>query len=287
MSPAVRMLQAGRRAPAYPARPERDVKRAEYHVHTAASYDSKATPQEIFDRALESGLDVLCVTDHDTIEGAIALHALAGGWLRVVVGCELTADDGSHVIGLELRDAVAERRLPAMLERIKLQGATVVLPHPFRRGSGVFRDDMRRTPEFVREVLSLADAVECFNARDSYAGNRRSHRFALERGFPAVAGSDAHRVSEIGRVYVEYDEDRFVHGVSPRRIFFPAQVPVAQAPLMGRAMELYHRNERRFPPVLARTYRALRARLGRDGPRGNGPPRLQYDLDQARRRSPP
>lgn len=263
------------------------MKRAEYHVHTAASYDSKATPREILDRALEAGLDVLCVTDHDTIEGAIALHALAGGSLRVVVGCELTADDGSHVIGLGLRDVVTETRLPAMLERIKLQGGTVVVPHPFRRGSGVFRDETSRTPELVREVLSFTDAIECFNARDSYLGNRRSHRFALETGLPTVAGSDAHRASEIGRVYVEYDEDRFLHGVSPRRIFFPAQAPAAESPLKRRVMELYHRNERRFPPVVARTYRALRAQLGRDVARVEGPPRLQYDLACTRRRSSP
>ncbi len=263
------------------------MKRAEYHVHTAASYDSRATPREILDRALEAGLDVLCVTDHDTIEGAVALHALARGRLRVVVGCELTAGDGSHVIALGVRDVIVEKRLPAMLERIKLQGATVVLPHPFRRGSGVFRDETRRTPEFVREVLSFADAVECFNARDSYVCNRRSHRFALERGLPTVAGSDAHGSSEIGRVYVEYDDDRFIHGASPRRIFFPTQVPAVESPLKRRVMELYHRNERRFPRSMARTYRALRARLGRDLPRVQGPPRLQYDLARERSRTSP
>ncbi len=282
------ILQSGRRTPSRALAPaERVVKRAEYHVHTAASYDSRANPREILDRALEAGLDVLCVTDHDTIEGAAALHALAGGRLRVVIGCELTADDGSHVVALGLRDVVVERRLIAMLERVKLQGATVVLPHPFRRGSGVFRDEARRSPELVREVLSLADAVECFNARDSYACNRRSHRFALERGLPTVAGSDAHRPSEIGRVYVEYDEETFVHGVSPRRIFFPGQVPSVESRLRTRVMELYHRNERRFPPSVARTYRALRARLGRDVPRTEGPPRLQYDLPRERRSSWP
>ncbi|ABS26822.1 PHP domain-containing protein [Anaeromyxobacter sp. Fw109-5] len=261
--------------------------RAEYHVHTSASYDSRASPAELVERALAAGLDVVFVTDHDTIDGAVAVQAAAGRRLRVVVGCEFTCDDGSHVIGLGLRDFIAERRVPAVLERLKAQGATIVLPHLFRRGSGIFRDELRRDQDFVRMALSYADAVECFNARDGWEKNQRSQRFALERGLPVVAGSDAHAARELGRVFVEYDEEPFAESLSARRIYFPSQRAVAEAPSRRRAMELVHGSLRRFP-ALDRSYRALRSRLGRDRPRwANAAPCMQHDLPRATPRAAP
>ena len=256
--------------------------RAEYHVHSAASYDSEASPQEIVDRALAAGLDVLCVTDHDTIDGALAVQARANRALRVVVGCEFTCDDGSHVLGLGLTEMISERRVLPLLDRLEAHGATVVLPHLFRRGSGVFRPELRRAPEFVRDVLARTDAVECFNARDTFENNARSQRFAAEYGLPTIAGSDAHRAAELGRAFVEYRDAAFVHGASARRIFFPTQAAAVESPVKRRVMELYHRNERRLPPVVRRAYRALRRQLRADGPRrAEVEPRLQYDLPPA------
>jgi predicted metal-dependent phosphoesterase TrpH len=263
------------------------VPRAEYHVHTYASHDSRMSPAEVVDRALAAGLDVVCVTDHDTIEGAVAVQAAAGTRLRVVIGCEFTCDDGSHVIGLGLRDMICERRIPSLLERLATQGAKVVLPHLFRRGSGIFRDEVRRDEGFVRMALSYADAVECFNARDGWEKNQRSQRFALERGLPVVAGSDAHVASELGRVYVEYDEERYVDGVSSRRIYFPPQRVAAEPALKRRMMELVHRSLGRVPAV-DRGYRVLRSRLGRDVARwANATPSMQYELPRAAPRGHP
>ena len=256
--------------------------RAEYHVHTAASYDSEASPDAILDRALAVGLDVLCVTDHDTIDGAVALQALAGRALRVVIGCEFTCQDGSHVVGLGLTDPISERRVLPLLEGIRLQGATVVLPHLFRRGSGVFRPELRRGPEFVRDVLARTDVVECFNARDTFENNARSQRFAMEHGLATIAGSDAHRASELGRAFVEYADASFAHGASARRIFFPTQAAAVESPVKRRVMELYHRHEGQLPPVVRRAYRMLRRQLKADGPRrAEAEPRLQYDLPPA------
>ncbi len=250
--------------------------RVDYHLHTWASYDCSTGTAEVIDRALAGGLDVVCVTDHDTIDAAVKLAAAAPASLRVVVGCEFTCEDGSHVIGVGLRELVAERRIRPLLEAIRDQGARVVLPHPFRRGSGVFRNELQRTEAFVSEVLALSDAVESFNARDTADNNRRSLELALQRGLAAVAGSDAHRPEEIGSTWVEYEGPGFVDGVSPRRIYGPPQSPSREHPLKRRVMELYHGNERRLPPFVASAYRALRSRLHRDGPRLAGAPRFQH-----------
>lgn len=263
------------------AKPRRSV-RAAYHVHTSFSYDSKLPPGAALERALAANLDVLCVTDHDTIEGAAKLASLRCPEVRVVVGCEFTTEDGSHVIGLNLRDMISEKGIFAILERIKLQGGLVLLPHPFRRGSGIFRNERRRPVEFVDHVLAYTDIVECFNARDTYENNQRSYRFAVARDLPAVASSDAHRPSEIGSVFVEYFADDFVHGSSPRRLWFPSQAPKKENPAKRALMELYHGNKERLPAVVTSVYRTVKRQLRGDSQRdAGGPARMQYDFSAA------
>ena len=74
--------------------------RVDYHVHTAYSHDSAAAPEAILERALETGIDCLCVTDHGTLDGAQALARIAPPEVEVVIGCELDATDGSQILAL-------------------------------------------------------------------------------------------------------------------------------------------------------------------------------------------
>jgi undecaprenyl phosphate N,N'-diacetylbacillosamine 1-phosphate transferase len=257
--------------------------RIDYHVHTCFSFDCDTPLEALVDRALRGGLTALCVTDHDTIEGAMALARMAPPGLEIVVGCEFTADDGSQVIGLGLTEPIDEPRLPRLLEEIKAQGGLVLLPHPFRRGSGIFRGETRRSEAFVREVLAAADLVECFNGRDTYDNNRRSYRLAVERGLAAVAGSDAHTAAEIGSVFVEYEGADPVHGVSPRGVYFADRPRRSENPAKRRLMERYHRHEASLPPFVRTIYRVSRKRLRSDAPaRSATPPRSQYSFPQVR-----
>ncbi|MCA1599787.1 MAG: PHP domain-containing protein, partial [Chloroflexi bacterium] len=66
------------------------------HTHTTAS-DGTLTPAELVHAALRDGVDVLAITDHDTVAGiAPALAAAAGTDLRVLAGVELAATHGRH-----------------------------------------------------------------------------------------------------------------------------------------------------------------------------------------------
>jgi predicted metal-dependent phosphoesterase TrpH len=258
------------------------VTRVDYHFHTSHSYDGRATLQEVLAAARRAGLTTLCVTDHDTIDGAVALRALAGGEFEVVVGCEFTCVDGSHVVGLGLQSMIPERRIVPLMDRIHGQGGLVLLPHLFRRGSGVFRRELRRTDAFVEEVLARGDLVECFNGRDTFDHNAQSRAFAAERGLARVASSDAHRADEIGSVFVEYDRAEPLHGRSTRRIWHPSQRELHEHPLKRAAMDLYHRHAAALPPFVRAGYRAVRARLALDdAARGRRPPVLQYQFGVA------
>jgi predicted metal-dependent phosphoesterase TrpH len=237
------------------------------------------TPEAALERALQSKIDVLCVTDHDTIDGAVRTKSIPCQKVQIVVGCEFTAEDGSHIIGLNLRDMFATRSILGILDNIKLQGGLVLLPHLFRRGSGIFRNEMRRSEDFMRLVLSRTDIVECHNGRDNWEHNQRSNRLAVSLGLPAVAGSDAHTSATLGSVFVEYDKGEVRHGISPRRIFFPPQAPTAENPAKRRVLELFHRHRKSLPPVVDATYRTLRAWLKPDSRHeSTAPPQAQYEF---------
>ena len=88
-----------------------------------------------------------------------------------------------------------------------------------RRGAGAGR--ARGDPASVRRVAWLAaagtsgwrslgdrvDWVERHNARVVGQGNQRAAEFAIERGIPGVAVSDAHSILEIGVAYTKLDGD--------------------------------------------------------------------------------
>ena len=172
------------------------------HTHSEYSPDSR-TPLATQAAALvAAGIDVVCATDHNTIEGALRLRDLATEGLRVIVGEEISSRDG-EIIGLFLERPVP-RDLPAedTIARIHDQGGLVSVPHPFSRNRlyHLRRDALDR-------VRSQIDCIEIFNAREAFAAdNRRAEAFATEHGIPGAVGSDAHRASEIGGAWIEVDE---------------------------------------------------------------------------------
>ncbi len=171
------------------------------HTHSEYSPDSR-TPLAAQASAIKAaGIDVVCATDHNTIEGALRLREMADGF-RVIVGEEISSRDG-EVIGLFLQTPVP-RDLSGeeTIARIRDQGGVVSIPHPFSRN---------RAYHFRRDALDRlwpqVDCIEIFNAREAFAAdNRRAASYASERGIPGAAGSDAHRVSEIGGAWLELDE---------------------------------------------------------------------------------
>ena len=81
--------------------------RVDLHTHTMFSGDSTTTLDEIVESVIESGIDVLCVTDHNALEGAVRLQKMLedAGVCRVVVGEEVKTHTG-EIIGLFLTDRI-------------------------------------------------------------------------------------------------------------------------------------------------------------------------------------
>jgi predicted metal-dependent phosphoesterase TrpH len=172
--------------------------RVDMHSHTMWSGDSTTTPEEIGSAVVAAGLDVVCITDHNAINGAVELAR----WLpcRVVIGEELRTHAG-EIIGLFLTERVPIGVQPRQAaEMIRAQGGLVYIPHPF--------DPMRRNlaENAMRDLADagLIDAVEAMNAKTSLQSlNRRAAEFAVEYGLPVGSGSDAHVPFALGAAFVE------------------------------------------------------------------------------------
>lgn len=172
--------------------------RVDLHSHTMYSGDSTTTPDELREAVAASGIDVLCITDHNATRGAVELAGELG--CRVVIGEEVKTHAG-EIIGLFLTERVPGGLQPVeVCEHIRGQGGIVYIPHPF--------DPMRnclKEPVLVDLVArGLVDAIEGRNGKTSLEHlNRRGVDFGRDHGLAVGAGSDAHVAEALGAAYVE------------------------------------------------------------------------------------
>ncbi len=142
-------------------------------------------------------MDLICLTDHNTAEGALRLREISP--VPVIVGEEIATANG------ELLAFFLEQTIPAGLSpqetiaRIREQGGVVGISHP---ADTVRHEAMRHAG--VMEIIDQVDALEIFNSRCLLQRfNLRAQELARERGLPGTAGSDAHSLGEIAHAYVE------------------------------------------------------------------------------------
>jgi predicted metal-dependent phosphoesterase TrpH len=77
---------------------------ADLHTHTNAS-DGQLSPAELLNNATAAGVDLLAVTDHDTIAGIAELSNHTAANCRVIPGIELSTSwrkIGIHIVGLNI-----------------------------------------------------------------------------------------------------------------------------------------------------------------------------------------
>ena len=194
-------------------------------MHTHFSPDSEVSPERMVARCAQVGLDCIAVTDHNTIDGALAVQEAAP--FMVIIGEEVRSADG-EIAGLFLKETVP-RGLPAIetAEMIKAQGGLVSIPHPFDR----FRKGVISTSA-LEGLLPYIDIVEEFNARNNVsADDVKAREFASRHGFLTSAVSDSHTTMELGRTYMEMPEfdgtpEDFKRALAQRKIVGRRMTPL-------------------------------------------------------------
>ncbi len=165
--------------------------KTELHCHTVWSLDSGNQIPELLAEARRRGIQRLAITDHNTIRGALIAQQLDPE--LVIVGQEILTS-GGELLAYFVSEQVPKHLHPLeTIARLKAQDAFIAVPHVF----DVRRHGWRK--EALEEILPHVDALEVFNARCFSNGvNERARLFARQIGMPAIAGSDAHSLVELG-----------------------------------------------------------------------------------------
>lgn len=163
------------------------------HSHTLWSKDCLTRFEHILRLCDQRGIDRIAITDHNTAEGALALHQLAPE--RIIVGEEIMTPQG-EILAYFVRETVPPGLSPMeTIRRLRDQGAAISVSHPFdrlRKGAWEEAD--------LLKIIEHVDAIEIFNARCMFPqDNVKALAFAEKHGLLGTAGSDAHTGPEYGK----------------------------------------------------------------------------------------
>ena len=112
--------------------------RLDLHIHTTAS-DGAWSPGEVVNEAVVAGLDVIAITDHDTVAGVATAQERASNFsIQVISGIEVSSTYGTadiHVLGY-----FVDPRSPVLIEHGRIAGS--------------------RRAERMREMIERLDRME-------------------------------------------------------------------------------------------------------------------------------
>jgi predicted metal-dependent phosphoesterase TrpH len=171
----------------------------EFHCHTVFSKDSLLPPQKLVNACRRKGIDLVIVTDHNTVAGARAAQALDPE--RVIVGEEIMTTQGEILAAFVAEEIPAGLSPQETIRQLRAQSAFISVSHPFdkwRKGGWAEKD--------LLEILPLVDAIEIYNSRCMRPSfNRQAMEFGEKHHLAGTVGSDAHAAFELGRslVYLE------------------------------------------------------------------------------------
>jgi predicted metal-dependent phosphoesterase TrpH len=145
--------------------------RIDLHIHTQAS-DGALSPQELVHLACQRGLEIIAVTDHDTVAGIQpAIEAAAGTALQVLAGVELSAlcgEQNVHLVayGIDHRSPYLLKKLQALSMGREGRARTIVellaemgAPIPWARVAALGKDTIAR-PHIARVLIEEGHAVD-------------------------------------------------------------------------------------------------------------------------------
>ncbi len=186
--------------------------RADPHCHTDAS-DGMVTAAELVDAAVKAGLDLIAVTDHDTMASVHEAGARGEAvGLTVVPGQEVTtkAPAQTHILGWFLDQPIRRgMSIEDTVKAIHAQGGLVIIPHPFMP---VYFGSIQ--PGMLRRLLERehVDGIEMLSTVPIGSARRKLLREFFdsnrERLGAAIGASDCHfGVADLGRVLTTYEGD--------------------------------------------------------------------------------
>jgi hypothetical protein len=169
------------------------------HVHSTAS-DGELAPAAVVRRAAECGVEVLALTDHDTLAGLEeATHAGTTLGMRIVAGCEFSvaASWGEmHLLGYFL--PVDDAGLAGFLEEQRdkrLRRARKIVERLQRLGQTVSLDDV--LAESMRGAVGRPHVARALQKRGGVRTVNEAFLKYLRSGRPAFVPKDLPTMEEV------------------------------------------------------------------------------------------
>ena len=171
---------------------------------------------DAIERAMEVGLDAICVTDHQFIWGAEEAQELSKKYdYRVFRGVEVHTSLGDILVYGVYRDFAVGMDAIALCHTVADAGGVAVLAHPYRGGGtwGIWRREGVRDAgpawEALREMVSCGglQAIEVCNGHDGVGTEPKARGLAERLGLPSVASSDGHVVTELGTCATRFEDE--------------------------------------------------------------------------------
>ncbi len=193
-------------------------KRADLHVHTSCSFDVLPVrdlhPETLYEKALDTGMDYVTFTDHDTIE---AYEILGWGREKLVPGAEMSVHDpefAGHELHInvfeldsdaffELREiAETEGGLRSFVRYLKRHKLPYIYNHPFW-----FESHRELNLSAVPKLAKLFPVLE-YNMHELKQKNELTIALAERLGKGIAATTDSHS-GRPGQIYTLAKGDNF------------------------------------------------------------------------------
>jgi hypothetical protein len=182
---------------------------ADLHLHTIYSYDGTASLAAVLNRAKQLGLDVIAITDHDEVRGAVKAMELAPHYgVEVIPGIEITTADGDLLAFFITEKVDARLSLIETVLRVRELGGVCVAPHPMAGGMGMKSLSGRTILKALRnpQVAETLIGIETYNATAlDRISNHYANILASRLHVAKTGSSDAHVIDTIGFGVTEFE----------------------------------------------------------------------------------
>jgi predicted metal-dependent phosphoesterase TrpH len=207
--------------------------KCDLHVHTIHSgmctvsvfkricRESYTQPARLYETLKRRGMDLVTVSDHDSIDAAEALRHHADFFLSEEVSCRTARGTELHVgvYGITERDHIEMQRrrgdLTSLFPYLEERGLLFSINHVYSGLTG------SRTESDFDEFAARFPAVETLNGQMLDLANRHAEAFAGRTRKIALAGSDSHTLASLGRTYTSVPGARtrreYLEGLSQGR----------------------------------------------------------------------
>ena len=182
---------------------------ADLHLHTIYSYDGTASLAAVLNRAKQLGLDVIAITDHDEIAGALKALEIAPNYgVELIPGIEITTADGDLLALFITQKVEAGHSLIETVLRVRELGGVCIAPHPMAGGMGMKSLSARTILKALRNpaVAETLIGIETYNGTSiDRISNHSANLLASRLKIAKTGSSDAHIIDTIGFGVTDFD----------------------------------------------------------------------------------